>query len=74
MANKCLSLYQELKNTQETIYTYKSRIWEYKRRLGSNNKDYNISEADWDTVENAVMKGVLKGRIKELLNEKAEMI
>ena len=34
-----------------------------------------MSEADQDMVENAtVTKEVLKGRIKELLNKKAEMI
>ncbi|XTI90840.1 hypothetical protein V2W45_1241109, partial [Cenococcum geophilum] len=53
---------------------------EYKRRLGSkailgNNKDYNISKADWDTVKNAtIIKEVLKGRIKELLNKKAKIM
>ena len=34
-----------------------------------------MSEADQDTVENAtVIKEVLKGRIEELLNKKAEII
>ncbi|XTI94258.1 hypothetical protein V2W45_1348716 [Cenococcum geophilum] len=34
-----------------------------------------MSEADWDTVENAtVIKEVLEGRIEELLNEKAEIM
>ncbi|XTI95674.1 hypothetical protein V2W45_1255666, partial [Cenococcum geophilum] len=40
-----------------------------------NNKDHNISKADWDIVENAtIIKEVLKGRIKELLNKKAKII
>ena len=34
-----------------------------------------MSEADWDIVENTtVIKEVLKGRIKELLNKKAEIM
>jgi len=34
-----------------------------------------MSEADWDIVENAtVIKEVFEGRIKELLNKKAEMM
>ena len=73
MANKCLSLHQELESAQETIHTYERRLGG--KAISGNNKDHDMSEADWDTVENAtVIKEVLEGRIEELLNEKAEMM